>query len=139
MNEEYSDENRLLFMPTVGAIKTSPGTRTAPDSGYRSTKDSQSERASAGYYLVSLGTYGVRVELTATAHCAFHRYTFPASRRANILVDLGTARPAVTNASVSVVGKHTLEWFQTGRNSTVYFRAEFSKDFASSEHGRIVL
>jgi len=132
MNGEYSDENRLLFMPTVGAIKTSPGTRTAPNSGYRSTKDSQTERASTGYYSVSLGTYGVRVELTATAHCAFHRYTFPASQRANILVDLGTARPAVTNASVSVVGKHTLEGFQTGRNSTVYFRAEFSKDFASS-------
>ena len=34
MNGEYSDENRLLFMPTVGAVTTHPGRRNDPDSGY---------------------------------------------------------------------------------------------------------
>jgi len=132
MNGEYSNENRLLFMPTVGPIKTSSGSRTDPTSGYRSAKDTQTEKASAGYYSVLLTTYGVKVELTATAHCGFHRYTFPLSRQANILIDLGNSRPAVSNASVSIVDKHTIEGFQTGAASTVYFRAEFNKNFSSS-------
>jgi putative alpha-1,2-mannosidase len=132
MNGEYSDENRLLFMPTIGPIKTSSGSRNDPYSGYRSAKAPQSEKASAGYYSVILTTYGIRVELTATAHCGLHRYTFPVSRQANILIDLANSRPAVSNASVSVIDKHTIEGFQTGGISTVYFRAEFSKDFSSS-------
>jgi len=132
MNGEYSDENRLLFMPTIGPIKTSPGSRTDPSSGYRSAKDTQNEKASAGYYSVLLTTYGIKVELTATAHCGFHRYTFPLSRQANILIDLANSRPAVSNASASVVDKHTIEGLQTSGTSTVFFRAEFSTDFSSS-------
>jgi putative alpha-1,2-mannosidase len=132
MNGEYSDQNRLLFMPTTGTIKTSPGSRTDPFVGYRSARDPQSERASPGYYSVFLTTYGIKVELTSTAHCGFHRYTFPVSRQANILIDLANSRPAVSNASVSVVDKHTIEGFQTGGTSTVFFRAEFNKDFSSS-------
>jgi putative alpha-1,2-mannosidase len=132
MNGEYSDENRLLFMPTVGPIKTSSGSRTDPYSGYRSAKDTQSEKASAGYYSVLLTAYGIKAELTATAHCGFHRYTFPVSRQANILIDLANSWPAVSNASVSVVDKHSIEGFQTSGTSTVFFRAEFSKDFLSS-------
>jgi putative alpha-1,2-mannosidase len=132
MNGEYSDENRLLFMPTLGSIKTGPGSRTDPSSGYRSARDPQSEKASAGYYSVFLTTHGIRVELTATAHCAVHRYTFPHSRQANILIDLANSRPTVSNASVSLVDKHTIEGSQTGRSSTVYFRAEFSTDFSAS-------
>ena len=131
LNGEYSDQNRLLFMPTVGPIKINPGSRTDPSSGYRSARDPRSEKASAGYYSVFLTPYRTRVELTATAHCGFHRYTFPDSQQANILIDLGNARPAVSNAAVSVVDKHTVEGFQTGGNNTVYFRAEFSKDFSS--------
>jgi putative alpha-1,2-mannosidase len=132
MNGEYSDENRLLFMPTIGSIKTSSGSQTNPSSGYRSAKDPQSEKASAGYYSVFLTTYGIKVELTATTHCGFHRYTFPVARQANILIDLANSRPAVSNASVSVVNKHTIEGFQTGGTTTVYFHAEFSNDFLSS-------
>ena len=132
MNGEYSNENRLLFMPTIGPIKTSPGSRKDPSSGYRSTRDTQSEKGSAGYYSVLLTTYGIKVELTATAHCGFHRYTFPVSRQANILIDMANSRPAVSNASLSVIDKHTIEGFQTGGTSTVYFHAEFNRDFTSS-------
>jgi putative alpha-1,2-mannosidase len=142
MNGEYSDENRLLFMPTVGPIKTQPGSRTDPFSGYRSTKDASTEKASPGYYSVLLTTYGVKVELTSTANSAFHRYTFPGSRQANVLIDLANSRPPVSDASVKFIDKHTIEGSQTGgvesagpylgRQETVYFRAEFSKDFASS-------
>ena len=132
MNGEYSNENRLLFMPTIGAIKTSPSSRTDPFSGYRSAKDAQSEKASPGYYSVLLTSYGIKVELTSTAHCGFHRYTFPLSRQANILIDLANSRPAVSSASVHIVNKHTIEGLQSSGADTVFFRAEFNKDFSSS-------
>ncbi len=140
-NGEYSDENRLLFMPTVGRIKTTPGTRSDPLSGYRAVKDAQGERASAGSYSVFLKTYGVTVDLTATANCGFHRYTFPRSQQANILIDLANSRPAVSDASVRVLNPHTIEGSQTGGTETVFFRAEFSKDptsFGTWDRGIVV-
>jgi putative alpha-1,2-mannosidase len=86
-NAEYSRNNFLLFMPTVGSIKTSPGRWSSPPAewGYRSAKDDSKEKASAGYYTVFLTTFGIKVELTATKNGGFHRYTFPASQQANVL------------------------------------------------------
>jgi putative alpha-1,2-mannosidase len=132
MNGEYSDENRLLFMPTVGPIKTGPGSRTNPSSGYRSAKDALSEKASPGYYSVFLTTYGVKVEITSSANCGFHRYSFSRAAQANVLIDLANSRPAVSEASVKFIDKRTIEGVQAGGKETVYFRAEFNKDISSS-------
>ena len=98
LNGEYSDVNQLLFMPTLGPIKTSPGSRFNPAAGYRSERDRLQEKASAGYYSVFLTTYGIKVELTATKNCGFHRYTFPASGQANVLIDLANCRPEAADA-----------------------------------------
>ncbi len=131
LNGEYSDVNQLLFMPTVGPIKTTPGDCTNnPLAGYRSERDKQREKASAGYYTVFLTTYGIKVELTATKNCGFHRYTFPASKQSNVLIDLANCRPSASNASVKMVNKHTIEGFQTIGGANVYFYAVFNKDFA---------
>jgi putative alpha-1,2-mannosidase len=132
LNGEYNDANQILLMPTTGAIKTIPGTRDNPSIGYRSTKDAAREKASAGYYTVFLPTYGVKVELTATKSCGFHRYTFPASQQANILLDMANCMPKPTSGSVTVVDKHTIKGFQTIKGSNVYFYAVFNKDFAAS-------
>jgi len=133
-NAEYSRDNNLLFMPTVGAIKTSAGKWSSPPSewGYRSLKDTQREKASAGYYTVFLTTCGIQAELTATKNCGFHRYTFPASQQANVLIDLANCRPGATDAAVTVVDKRTIEGFQLSGRNKIYFRAMFNKDFASS-------
>lgn len=140
-NAQYSSNNYLLFMPTVGAIKTDPGTRENPFLGYRSLKDTLREKASVGYYTVFLTSYGIKVELTATKNCGFHRYTFPASQQANVLIDLSNSRPVAAEASVTIVDKHTIEGYQMfgSRGATpsrgsakIYFRAVFNKDFASS-------
>lgn len=135
-NAEYSRNNFLLFMPTVGPIKTvagsRPGSRGTPIDGYRSGKDDSKEKASAGYYTAFLTAYGIKVELTATKNCGFHRYTYPASKQANVLIDLANCRPAATDASVTIVDKRTIEGYQVTGRTTIYFRAVFNKDFAAS-------
>ena len=131
LNGEYSDVNQLLFMPTVGPIKTSPGSRFNPAAGYRSERDPLREKASAGYYSVFLATYGIKVELTATKNCGFHRYTFPASGQANVLIDLANCRPQASDAGVTFVDQHTIEGFQQCAGTTFYFHAVFNKGFAT--------
>ena len=49
--------------------------------------DKSSEIASAGYYSVVLENK-VHVELTATRQVAFHKYTFPESEHAGLVIDL---------------------------------------------------
>lgn len=80
----------LLVMPTVGELQTEPGTEKNPDSGYRSRINHANEKAEAGYYSVMLDDYKIKAELTTTTRTGFHRYTFPKSDSARILVDLLT-------------------------------------------------
>jgi predicted alpha-1,2-mannosidase len=53
------------------------------------------EEASAGLYGVVLGDDGTRVEITASAHGAHHRYTFTGGTEPVVLFDLGHALPGV--------------------------------------------
>ena len=82
---EYRD---LLFMPTVGAINLLPGIEKGGKQGYKSYFDHSQESASPGYYSVFLRDYGVNVELTTTLRCGFHKYTFPKSDSAHVIIDL---------------------------------------------------
>ena len=50
LQHEYNQYANILFMPTVGPVQTTPGSRENPESGYRSPKDFKREKASAGYY-----------------------------------------------------------------------------------------
>jgi predicted alpha-1,2-mannosidase len=80
----------LLVMPTTGKLQTQPGTERNPDSGYRSKFRHETEKGEAGYYAVMLDDYNIKAELTTTKRAGFHRYTFPQSDSARILVDLLT-------------------------------------------------
>src|SRR5262249_38930458 len=73
------DMGAALFCPTVGAA----------DPGARARFSPAGERAAPGDYRVRLVDSGIDVELTATKPAGFHRYTFPATREADVLVDLG--------------------------------------------------
>jgi predicted alpha-1,2-mannosidase len=79
----------ILLMPTVGPLRTTPGSLEKPDDGFRSRYRKLTQVAEAGYYSVLLDKYGVRAELTATTRVGFHRYTFPRSDQAHILIDVG--------------------------------------------------
>ena len=47
------------------------------------------ETAQVGFYGVTLEPSDIRVELTSTPRTGIHRYTFPAGKPANILIDAG--------------------------------------------------
>ncbi len=75
-------------MPTIGELKLNPGTRDFPDSGYRSRFSHQNETAHPGYYKVKLDDYNVFAEMSATERVGVHKYTFPRSDSAHIILDL---------------------------------------------------
>lgn len=146
-----SDLFDILVMPTTGTLKLNPGTVEQPKSGYRSLFDHKDESAEPGYYEVMLKDYGIKAELTATAHVGLHRYTFPQTTDAHIIFDLNHSLDKRRNywpcriigAEIRVIDDHTLEGYRiiTGwaRLRKVYFRAEFSKPFklvtlANSDH-----
>ncbi len=56
--------------------------------GYRSRFDHADEQMEPGYYSVLLKDYKVQAELTATERTGLHRYTFPASDKAYLILDL---------------------------------------------------
>jgi predicted alpha-1,2-mannosidase len=75
-----SDLGDILMLPfTEGDIK---------DGKYRSNFKKSEEKASPGYYAVRLSDFDIDVELSATQHTAFHRYTFRKNAPANLLLDL---------------------------------------------------
>ena len=84
----HSDLGDFLLMPTVGHVRLNPGTVARPETGYRSRYSKDSEKANPGYYAVTLSDYDIGVELTATERTGFHRYTFPESDEAHIILDL---------------------------------------------------
>lgn len=133
LHHEYNRYANILFMPTVGPVKTKPGSRENPGEGYRLRKDPLQERGQPGYYTVFLTDYGIKVELTATKDAGFHRYTFPKSDQAHVLIDLASAANAnpVTESHVDVLDNRTVAGWEKCKGFTVYFRAEFNRPFSS--------
>jgi predicted alpha-1,2-mannosidase len=84
----HSDLGDFLIMPTTGPLQLNPGTADHPESGYRSAYSHANEVAEPAYYKVLLDDDGILAELTATTRVGFHRYTFPNTDSANIILDL---------------------------------------------------
>lgn len=106
--------------------------------GYESAYSHDEEEASPGYYAVQLKKYGVKAELTATEHAGFHRYTFPKSEEAHIIIDVTHSLTPGRDAYVKIVNEHRIEGHVTGDMEgsynmplTCYFFAEFDKPFTS--------
>jgi len=124
----------VRVMPTTGAVSSDRPSRFG--SHYRH----DTETARPGYYGVDLTKYGIRAELTATTRTGWHRYTFPATGQANVMVNVGDALERTLGSSVRVVDDHTLAGYvDSGRfchannRYRVYFLAQFSRPFTA--HG----
>jgi predicted alpha-1,2-mannosidase len=127
-----SDYGDILLMPTVGTdfLDALNDGRSAPS--YASPFQHRNETATAGYYSVKLENGGIFVELTATPRAGFHRYTFPNTNAANIMIDLAH-RDKVLESGLRVTGPTTIVgWRQSqgwAKNQIVYFALEFSQPF----------
>jgi predicted alpha-1,2-mannosidase len=128
---DYCD---ILFMPGLGEPQFSAKEGEKTENGYASRFSHANEKAEPGYYLVKLDDDNIFAEMTATARVGFHRYTFPQSDKANIILDLKW-RDKVLDSEIKVVGKNRIEGFRRSsswaKDQIVYFVAEFSKPFES--------
>ncbi|MGE5499316.1 MAG: GH92 family glycosyl hydrolase, partial [Syntrophothermus sp.] len=129
-----ADYGDILFMPTTGEIKTEPGSREDPGKGYRSRFSHEKEKAGPGYYSVMLDDYNIKAELTATTRTGYHKYTYPKTEQANVIIDLNHGISDVpVNASIKITGDNEIEGFRQSSgwagNHKVYFVAKFSRPF----------
>jgi len=121
-------------MPTINQkLQITPGSRENPDEGYRSRFDHADETASPGYYSVHLKDYNIQAELTVSKRAGMHKYTFPKSEDAHILIDLGhiIGKPPAEKSHLEFLNNNTIQGYKIAEEATVYFVAEFSKDFAA--------
>ena len=124
----------IPVMPIVGLMNGNQGYEA-----YRSKFSHASEVVKPGYHKVRLDNYGVTVELTSTKRAGFHRYSFPATEDAYVLLDAGAplAMTTMQDASIRKVNGKQLAGYSvmapTQRRPkpvTVYFVAQFDREMS---------
>jgi predicted alpha-1,2-mannosidase len=100
----------ILFMPAVS------NAQTIAKENCSSSFSSSSEEAFPGYYKVYLDDYKTLVELTATTRVGLHKYTFPNTDDAKVVLSIDDGEIFVKDGEIS------------GYNSNnIFFVAKFSK------------
>lgn len=130
----------ILFMPFSGPVQWEPGSRDNSNSGYRSKFSHKNEVAVPGFYSVLLDDDGIKVELTATTRCGFHKYTFAKNKKEQVIIDLlhSLKTDSVLGATFTVINDTTVigsrksrGWGERGEKywveHEVFFAAVFSK------------
>ncbi|MFB6538381.1 GH92 family glycosyl hydrolase [Streptomyces noursei] len=123
----------LPVLPTTGDVTETDYAKYA--AGY--THDGEAARP--GSYRVRLTSYGgITAELTATARTGKQRYTFPATDKANVLLNAGQSLHRTVSTHVEVVDSRTLRTTITGRGFcqdtrpyTVHTVTRFNRPFTA--------
>lgn len=129
----------VTLMPVTGEVNYARGNTREQQSGMWSLADRSREVAKAGYYSVPLLRYNILAEMTATSRVGYHRYTFPASEQAAIVIDLqnGGCWDRTRETKMEAEGNNCIAGYRYSsgwaRDQKVYFVAEFSKPFDSFE------
>lgn len=138
----------FLVMPATDDFRFDPNAAVDGPTSYRAHFSHSDEVAVPGYYSVTLQESKVKAELTATERAGFHKYTFPASQRSCILLDLmhaginvpdphspGRIPPPVKWSFLKVVGNDTIIGGRStdvwARGREIYFSMKFSKPFTA--------
>jgi predicted alpha-1,2-mannosidase len=129
------DLGDILFLPYVNELKTIAPNGDDKEAVFGSAFSHRKETAIPGYYSVHLDDYNIDVELTATCRAGFHRYTFPASGKAGLYIDLvrtihnrhlaGSELKAISDREIQGM-KHVKGW---APDRYIYFYARFSEPF----------
>lgn len=121
----------LPVLPTTGDVTQTDYAQYAAEFGH------DDEHASPGYYQVGLKT-GIEAELTATARTGVQRYTFPATDKANVLLNAAQSLHSGITSKVEVLDNRTVRTSITGRGFcqdtkpyTVYTVTHFDRPFTT--------
>jgi len=124
--EDYCD---VLVVPQTGDILWN-------NEDYRSAFRHETEKASPGYYAVTLDKYGIRAKLTATKRVGMHKYTFPKTVESHILIDL-KHRNKLLQSWLEISGEQEVSGYrisrQWAREKRLFFVARFSKPFTARQ------
>ena len=136
----------ITVAPSTGQLFTIPGNPdgTGPR-GYRSSFIHDDEYATAGYYQVLLKDYDINAEVTATDRVAFLRFTYPETRMAHLIFDIGHQQgesgkvkdsEVWINEDGSVEGwvvtrPEYIKKYQPGADQRIYFSAILNKKAVS--------
>jgi predicted alpha-1,2-mannosidase len=129
-----SDYGDILFMPTAGEVYLNALSGTQTNKGYASRFDHRNETAQPGYYSVRLDDDNILAELTATRRAGFHRYTYPATDLANVILDLAHRDKVIDSGLRIIDGSRIVGWRQSdawAKDQLIYFAAEFSQPFTA--------
>ncbi len=134
------DMGDVMLLPFSGDV----------ESKLTGTFEKESEKASPGYYAVTLDNYGVAVELTATKRVGLHKYSFSNSDSRKVLLDLGhLLQPnwghRIVENEFRIVNKTTVEGIQRtsgwAAKHQMAYRLEFSEPVVKTgifEQGKAV-
>ena len=135
------DGGDILLMPVTGnKLYITPGSEDDPDKGYRSRFSHENEQAYPGYYSVFLDDYGISAELTSTTRVGFHRYTFPKTDNARIIIDLGHKigkKNEYDSANIRITGDRYIEGEKTDGPGKIYFTAKKATKTSSAAEPKV--
>ncbi|MFE1910242.1 GH92 family glycosyl hydrolase [Streptomyces anandii] len=121
----------LPVLPTTGDVTETDYAKYAAEFGH------DTERASPGYYKADLKS-GIEAELTATARTGVQRYTFPATDKANVLLNAGQSLHRTISTEVEILDNRTVRTAITGsgfcqdtKPYTVYTITRFDRPFTA--------
>ena len=106
----------------LGDVVLMPFTGETDGVDFSSPWDKSREKASPGYYAVTLGRFGTSVEITATERVAIYRFTWPKGKGAKLLVDCATFLRD--------------PWYAKEGQSIPWSRSSFSPDLSEVSGGR---
>lgn len=126
-----SDYGDVLLMPIV--VDMPPKFNVfdyTKSENYKSSFSHQNEVAKAGYYKVKLDRYDITAELTASTRVGVHRYQFPKTANAAIVIDL-THRDETLDAQLEIINDSIVRGYRYSKawatNQKVFFYLTFSK------------
>ena len=125
-----TNEGDVFFTATTGPVRTQI-------KNFQSTYSHTQEFASPGYYQVKLLRWGINAQLTATDRCGIAKFTFPARKRANILIPISHTLNFTVASKLKVVNNREITGYVVdhclcGNKQTykVHFVMQFSRPFA---------
>ncbi|MFF9408606.1 GH92 family glycosyl hydrolase [Streptomyces anandii] len=121
----------LPVLPTTGDVTETDYAKYAAEFGH------DTEQASPGYYKADLDS-GIEAELTATTRTGVQRYTFPATDKANVLLNAGQSLHRTISTEVEILDNRTVRTAITGsgfcqdtKPYTVYTITRFDRPFTA--------
>ena len=131
-----ADLGDVLIMPYTGAVKTKRGEQDKlTDDDYAVKFKHADEEVRPGYYSVKLQKYGIKAELSATERVGIHKYTFPETDEAHIIIDLKEGNgDRAYETRLKLVDENTIEGYRFSRgwarNQQLWFTIQCNQPIA---------